>query len=392
MDRFNGKKIVLFGHSMATANGGSAGVGIPETKTYGGLLRDLNNCVIYRNAVPNSKISSASTDAIRLTNPDRWNFLDTEISAPDIIIIDAGINDFHQSVPLGTIADTTIATFYGALDYLLKSMIPRYLNSRIFFKLPCHITYMMTSPEKNTAGVYLTEFVKAIEDVCYRYGVSTINSFQDSGQNFYNTPALTIEGIHHNESGARKEYEIIRSTLNYKLNNIFSDVPLPQTSVVFDIRSNNIGNLTYNEVTNELTEQVSASAFNYEFALTDDCQSAVITMPVESPIPFSVFCIGSDSQGNAFVIYANGTGNIYKFDKNGLTGSAVLICNLPTLRPNVPKGTAFTIAHGTDNITISYGSFTREIPYSLLPGLTTKSIGVLCTGADVNKYLFDKIN
>jgi len=69
-----------------------------------------------------------------------------------------------------------------------------------------------------------------------------------------------------------------------------------------------------------------------------------------------------------------------------------MVCNLPTLRPNAPKGTPVTITHGTDNVTISYAGFTRDIPYSLMPGLTTKSIGVLCTGADVNTYTFDKIN
>jgi len=395
MDRFNGKKIVIFAHSMGTANGGAAGQGIPESKTYGGLLRDLNNCVIYRDAIPGARISAPSTWATRMTNPSRWNNLDSVI-VPDIIILDAMINDFLQNVELGLPTDTEINTFYGATDYLLKNMIVRYPNTRIAFKLACHTSYQTPEfPEKNTAGVYLTDFIKAAKEVCSRYGVFLIDSFQNSGMTHANTSTYTIDGIHHNELGARTEYETIRNAFNTMLTNEYVDntneeEEPPTSSVVFDIKSNNIANVTYNETTNVLESQTNSG--NYDFALTDDLTSAVVMMPVANPVGLPAFVIGNDAQGNAVVLYTDGSGKISSFKKSGIVSEITTITILDGLKPVAPKGTPVTITHTTDHVNISYGSYSRDIPYSLIPDLTVKSIGCLFTGNGVSNYIIDKIN
>lgn len=395
MDKFNGKKIVIFAHSMGTANGGAAGVGIPEPLTYGGLLRVLNGCTIYRDAIPGSRISAPEAYITRMTNPDRWNTLDA-LFVPDIIILDAMINDYAQNVELGLLTDTEINTFSGALDYLFRNMLPRYPHSQLFLKLACHTTYNNpTCPEKNAMGVYLTDFIERAKAIAFRYGISIINSFQDSGINFYNNYMYTVDGIHHNIPGARKEYEVIRSTLNLKFTN-----PTPEEqdggeeetppTVIFNIKSNNVGAITYNESTNVLTAQTNSA--NYDFALTDDCNSAVIAMPVSSPVGLPAYCIGTDSEGNAVVLYTDGTGKISSFKKSGLVSEITPITVLDGAKPNAAKGAYVTIAHGLENVTISYGSYTRAIPYSLIPDLAVKSIGVLFTGAGVGTYIFDKIN
>lgn len=394
-DRFNGKKIVIFGHSMATSNGGAQGVGIPEPKTYGGLLRDLNGCTIYRNAISGSRVSAPSSFPTRMTNPDRWNTLDSVI-VPDIIIVDAMINDFLQNVQIGLPTDTEISTFYGAMDYLLKNMVTRYSNTRIYLKLACHTSYQIaTSPEKNSSGVYLTDFIKVAKEVCLRYGVTIIDSFQNSGMTHANTSTYTIDGIHHNELGARAEYETIRNVLNATLTNVVAPSVIvieepPVSSVVFDIKSNNISNITYSETTNALTAQTNS--VNYEFALTNDCNSVVVTMPANNPVALPAFVIGNDSQENAIVLYFDGSGSIKSFKKSGVVNEITQITTLDTDKPFAPKGTPVTITHGTDNVTISYGSYTRNIPYTSIPELTVKSIGCLFTGAGVSNYTFDKIS
>jgi len=396
MDRFNGLKIVIFGHSMAKPNGGAAGVGIAEEKTYGGLLQSLNNCIVHRNAISGSMIGGALANQSRLTHESRWNVLDGYgTGTPDIIIIDALINDHSASIPLGAINDTDIDTVYGSTDYLIRKMMPRYPITRIFFKLPCHtIVNNATCPEKNAIGLYLSDYVNAVEEVCFRYGISTINSYQDSGITFYNCNTNTVDGIHLNELGARKEYELIRSTLNLKMTNEFvnntNEEEPPVSTVVFDIKSNNITNVTYNETTNVLTAQTNSG--NYDFALTDDLNSAVVMMPVANPVGLPAFVIGNDAQGNAVVLYTDGSGKISSFKKSGLVSEITQITVLDGLKPTAAKGAYVTITHGTNNVNISYGSYSRDIPYSLIPELTVKSIGCLFTGNGVSNYIIDKIN
>jgi hypothetical protein len=201
-------KVSILGDSISTSNGG--GVGIPEPDTYGGLLRDNENCLIYRDADAGSNLS---TD---FTNDARVNSLNS-IFEPDVILVFGGINDFLEDATLGTFGDTTTATFYGGVDVLCKKLQTRYPNARIFFMTPIHTMYTLASIPENNGTNYLTEFVEAIEKVCKRYGISVINTNQDSGITCYNIGTLASDLIHVGVDGHIMIYNTVVSETNLKL-------------------------------------------------------------------------------------------------------------------------------------------------------------------------------
>lgn len=71
----------------------------------------------------------------RITNfSQRYN----QMHYSDIITVFGGVNDWNQQdpTPLGTIADTTNDTFYGALDILCKGILTTFPKSTTIFITP----------------------------------------------------------------------------------------------------------------------------------------------------------------------------------------------------------------------------------------------------------------
>jgi lysophospholipase L1-like esterase/frataxin-like iron-binding protein CyaY len=203
--------VSILGDSISTDNGG--GVGISEVDTYGGLLRINEGCAIFRNSVAGTNLSTDFTVDLRV------NSLNSQFE-PNVILVFGGVNDFLEDATLGTFGDTTTATFYGGVDLLCKKLQTRYPNARIFFMTPLHHKYTTAGglvPEYNGTN-YMTEFVEAIEKVCKRYGISVINTNQDSGITCYNINTIAPNDlIHVNEIGHQMIYNTIISETNKKL-------------------------------------------------------------------------------------------------------------------------------------------------------------------------------
>ena len=161
----------------------------------------------------------------------------TSIPNADLIQIFMGTNDYGFNTPLGTIADKTDISFYGALNVIIPSLQAKYPTSRIVFVTPLHrygqhnLTY---DYDKNSAGYALSDYVNAMKEVCERYSVPVIDLFNISGLNPSLPSTRTLympDGLHPNTAG----HKYIASIMANGLNNL-SAIELTQSQVSYEIK------------------------------------------------------------------------------------------------------------------------------------------------------------
>ncbi len=116
----------------------------------------------------------------------------------DIISVLAGVNDFlFYSAPKGKKGFTDTATFYGAVDTLIKGLKARCPNAYIFFMTPykCQWKDGRAYDKENQAGLILSDYVNIIIELCDQYGLDYLNLYVDGGFDFTN-PTYTADGLH----------------------------------------------------------------------------------------------------------------------------------------------------------------------------------------------------
>ena len=86
--------------------------------------------------------------------------------AADIYLVWGGVNDFSRNVPLGVPGEGNKATFYGALEYLLRPITERPPPA---------------SNEPNHLGLTQAPYAQAVRDVCERFSVPIIDLYAASG-------------------------------------------------------------------------------------------------------------------------------------------------------------------------------------------------------------------
>jgi lysophospholipase L1-like esterase len=131
----------------------------------------------------------------------------------DIVTVWGGVNDYGNGswgsqggIPLGTNADTTTATFYGALRVLIEGLLTKYPTKKIAFITPIQmnqanaLTYK-NGQNANTAGFKLEQYVNVIKEMCEKYGIPCLDLYHSSGLNEYNMVQFTDDGLHPNTDG-----------------------------------------------------------------------------------------------------------------------------------------------------------------------------------------------
>lgn len=102
----------------------------------------------------------------------------------DFVFVMGGINDVWNNLPLGKMGDVEDTTIYGALDILIKKLLVKFPASsgkKIIFSNYCnwdqvpHIRQDMT----------WNDFLKAIDDVCNRYGIPVCDMSKEVGISAY---------------------------------------------------------------------------------------------------------------------------------------------------------------------------------------------------------------
>ena len=202
------------------------GVGTSDrSKIYLNLLKTNVGLCEARNY---GKSGTRIARQIRMTNDpfDRdFNLRADEMEKDaDIVVVFGGTNDFgHGQVPIGSMEDRTLYTFYGAMHSLVLKLLHQYPDKTIVFMTPLH--RMNENASANTQkydGVSakpLYDYVKAIREVCEFYSVPVLDLYKESGI-AGNVKAICDlympDGLHPNDAG----HEILAHKLQKFLENL----------------------------------------------------------------------------------------------------------------------------------------------------------------------------
>jgi lysophospholipase L1-like esterase len=172
------------------------------TKFYHEYIRESLGIGTFRNyGVGGSSyaIRSGKTDSF----VERYPSMDNDA---DLITVFGGTND--QTVPTGTMADRTGATFYGACHVLYSGLIEKYPGKKIG----------IISPLPRVDDTKLATIVAVEKEVAAYYSIPFLNLYESSGINVKSTAivnAFIPDGIHPNAGGhgifAPKIIEFIKS-------------------------------------------------------------------------------------------------------------------------------------------------------------------------------------
>ena len=128
----------------------------------------------------------------------------TSGTAPDIVFILVGINDWYHNKTLGTIedAENSNTTFYAAYKYLLKNLKETYPNAQIIgLTMLNSMIYSTTVPYLNTNNVSIRDFCKAVVECCDYYSVPCIDLNKIVNINDGNYTELLADYTHPNITG-----------------------------------------------------------------------------------------------------------------------------------------------------------------------------------------------
>ena len=134
-------------------------------------------------------------------------------NAADMVVIAGGTNDYGTSVTLGTIADVTDVSFYGALHVLCNGLCEKYPGKRIVFITPFH----RSSEAANKAGATLAQYRQAIFEVARdKFGFAVLDGWSVglSTKNAKLKAEYIVDGVHPNPIG----HELIGASIAHMLN------------------------------------------------------------------------------------------------------------------------------------------------------------------------------
>ena len=128
----------------------------------------------------------------------------------DAVVVFGSTNDFgHGDAPIGTFADRTPDTFYGACHYLMNGLIDRYCGKPIVFMTPLH-----RLAENNPAGdntgrklevrALLNEYRAILLEVAEYYAIPVLDLWSVSGMQPANETVrvrLMPDGLHPSDEG-----------------------------------------------------------------------------------------------------------------------------------------------------------------------------------------------
>lgn len=136
-----------------------------------------------------------------------------DFSTVDIVTIFYGTNDPYGTppIPIGTNADTTGATFKGAINITIQKLLEKNPKMQVRFVTPTYRARQIPDDGKdsdhfpNSIGLYLKDYRDAIIEVCNAAHLPVIDAFITSGINAYNITAMTFDGLHRQEAGIERD-------------------------------------------------------------------------------------------------------------------------------------------------------------------------------------------
>ena len=198
-----GKKAVFLGDSITAGSG----ITDQENNIYWQAFGRLSGAVCRGFGISGHRIADQHEEESDFYVPFSAR-VETMDEDADIVVVFGGTNDFgHGDAPLGTFADRTLDTFYGAMHVLCLKLIERYPEAQIVFMTPLHrlgehVPYNDRG-HRNIAD--LESYVNIIAEVCAYYAIPVLDLYRTSGMQ----PEVPIlrekympDGLHPNDAGA----------------------------------------------------------------------------------------------------------------------------------------------------------------------------------------------
>ena len=131
----------------------------------------------------------------------------------NLVLVMGGVNDFNNAVPLGSFGDKDSHTFYGAVEFVLTTLINQNPARQIVFMTPMKSNFKHATKnypnsfQKNSQNLNAVDYVNAIKEVCGAYGVPVIDMFNESGISPFNEAQQKLympDALHYNEEGYKR--------------------------------------------------------------------------------------------------------------------------------------------------------------------------------------------
>ncbi len=133
----------------------------------------------------------------------------------DIIVVYGGVNDYlHGDAPIGKIGDTTPATFYGAVNFIMNLLKSERPDKTVVFMSPARLCYdgmdgldgstPSTYPTKRADAMPLPEYIKIIKATAALHGIPVLDLYERLGLDPTDPEVkakYTADGLHFNDAG-----------------------------------------------------------------------------------------------------------------------------------------------------------------------------------------------
>ena len=176
----SGKKIVFLGDSITEGYGVACegNIYLNRIKSECGLREAVNYGIggtrfAYQNG--SGGYSEGEFKDVDGCMANRFDKMDDDA---DAVVLFGGTNDFgHGDAPMGTMADRTPDTFYGACHYIFSGLLRKYLGKPIVVMTPVHRLVEDESLAKK-APLTLLDYVNAIREVAEYYGLYLLDLYK----------------------------------------------------------------------------------------------------------------------------------------------------------------------------------------------------------------------
>ncbi|MGH4120700.1 SGNH/GDSL hydrolase family protein [Clostridium sp.] len=133
----------------------------------------------------------------------------------DVVTVFAGVNDFGDNRPLGSIEDSTLVdTFYSDMKAVIENIEKIKPEIEIIFIATPYIGKDGYGFLENHVGSTLEDYTKAMSEVCALYDVPVVDLYASSGISKDNLLDYSDDSIHPNEAGVELIGKVIGEFLN----------------------------------------------------------------------------------------------------------------------------------------------------------------------------------
>ena len=206
--KLEGLKINFLGDSITFGVGASN----PDAVYHAILKREVNLAEARNYGISGTKIAiqkgtleKPKDDYIDVNSfCERFEQMDDDA---DVVVVFGGTNDYGAGdAPIGTFADRTPDTFYGACHYLFSGLVKKYLGKPIVIMTPLHRLDEDRSscPNKNADSKPLRVYVNIIREVAEYYSLPVLDMYANSGiqpELKEIRDAFVPDGTHPNDAG-----------------------------------------------------------------------------------------------------------------------------------------------------------------------------------------------